>query len=130
MFWDRYVQLCNSKGLKPQPAGKLIGIESGTISLWKKNAEEGKLAYPKCDKLVLVADFFNCSTDYLLERTDVKEIGGPANAWLLSKEEMKLVECFRESNERKQMQLLGWASEFAEEAEKGTGETSADRLAR
>ena len=129
MFYERFVQLCEGKNLKVNPAGKKIGLSSGLLSKWKKEYEAGENPLPNGDKLIAIVDFFQCSADYILDRTDVFEVGGPANAWLFSKEEMKLVECFRESNERKQMQLLGLASGFAEEAEKGTGETSEDHFA-
>ncbi|GEM_PF-1572868 len=63
-YWERYENLCSSIGKKPSPAGKEIGVSSTTITKWKNGA------VPSGDVLIKVADYFNVSTDYLLDRTD------------------------------------------------------------
>ena len=45
------------------------GISTGNISDWKSGRSK-----PTAEALILVADFFNCSIDYLLGRTDNPEI--------------------------------------------------------
>lgn len=35
---------------------------------------EHKASYPSCDKIIRIADYFNCSVDYLLGRTDNPKI--------------------------------------------------------
>ena len=35
---------------------------------------EHKSAYPSCDKIARIADYLNCSVDYLLGRTDNPEV--------------------------------------------------------
>lgn len=69
MFWERFYNLCISMGTKPNPVGKKLGISSGVISKWKN---EGTL--PNGENLIKLADYLNCSVDYLLGRTDVVEI--------------------------------------------------------
>lgn len=64
MFWQRFYDLCNGIGSKPNPVGKRLGIASGSISAWKTGT------IPDRDALVKIADFFECSVDYLLGRTD------------------------------------------------------------
>lgn len=64
MFWDRFYNLCLKKGIKPNPLGKEIGISSGIITKWKSGA------IPNGENLIKIADYFDCSTDYLLGRTD------------------------------------------------------------
>lgn len=64
MFWQRFYDLCISVGSKPNPVGKKVGISSATITQWKQGA------IPAGDNLAKIADFFDCSIDYLLGRTD------------------------------------------------------------
>ena len=63
-YWERYENLCSSIGKKPNPVGKEIGVSSATITKWKNGA------VPNGEILLAVADYFNVSTDYLLDRTD------------------------------------------------------------
>lgn len=68
IFWDRFYQLCITKGTKPNPVAKEISIGSGTLTKWK----EGN-TYPNSEALIKIAKYFNCSTDYLLGLTDLSE---------------------------------------------------------
>ncbi|MDE5885911.1 MAG: helix-turn-helix domain-containing protein [Oscillospiraceae bacterium] len=63
MFWDIFENLCNNIGKKPSPVGKEIGVSATTISKWKAGA------VPNSEILLRVADYFDVSTDYLLDRT-------------------------------------------------------------
>ncbi len=65
MFWDRFYNLCLKHGTKPNPLGKEISISSGIITKWKN---ENTL--PNGETLIKIADYFDCSIDYLLERTN------------------------------------------------------------
>lgn len=65
MFWERFYKLCIQHGTKPNPVGKVIGISSGIITKWKTEA-----TLPSGDLLLKIADYFDCSIDYLLGRTD------------------------------------------------------------
>ena len=64
MFWNRFYSLCIQKGIKPNPLGSKIGISSGVITKWKNGA------IPNGDTLIKIADYLDCSVDYLLGRTD------------------------------------------------------------
>lgn len=66
IFWDRFYQLCITKGTKPNPVAKEINIGSGTLTKWK----EGHTS-PNSEALIKIAKYFNCSTDYLLGLTDL-----------------------------------------------------------
>lgn len=68
MFWERFYQLCISAGTKPNPVGKEIGVSSGVITKWKNGS------IPTADALVKIADYFDCSIDYLMGRTDSPEL--------------------------------------------------------
>ena len=45
------------------------GISSGNISDWLSGRSQ-----PKAEALIKLADFFDCSVDYLLGRTDKQEV--------------------------------------------------------
>lgn len=66
-FFDRYEKLCLAHGYKPgsEQAAQALGTNRGTISSWKANDRA-----PKGEYLVVIADVYGVSTDYLLGRTD------------------------------------------------------------
>lgn len=59
--------LCNINNITISALEKKIGIGNGTIRKWKN-------AVPSGDRLSKVADYFNVSVDFLLNRQRVKEI--------------------------------------------------------
>ena len=67
LFWERFTNLCNLQGLKPNPVATEIGIASGTLSKWK----EGK-TFPNGETLIKISKYFDCSIDYLLDISSVK----------------------------------------------------------
>ena len=69
MFWERFYDKCLEKGTKPNPVANEIGISSGILTKWKNNS-----TLPNGETLIKLADYFNCSVDYLLGRTDNPEI--------------------------------------------------------
>lgn len=54
------------RGLSQQALAKQIGVSQKAIDYWERNVNEPKASY-----IVLLADFFGVSADYLLCRTDV-----------------------------------------------------------
>ncbi len=68
MFWERFNKLCEAQSTKPNPVGAKIGISSGIITKWKSGS------IPNGENLIKLSDYFNCSIDYLLGRTDNPEI--------------------------------------------------------
>lgn len=69
LFWERFYQMCILKGTKPNPVAKEIGISSGIVTKWKT---VGTL--PNGETLIKIADYLDCSVDYLLGRTDKPEV--------------------------------------------------------
>jgi len=63
-FWEVFKELCDKSGKRPNPVGKEIGVSSATIAKWKAGS------VPNGETLVMIADYFGCSTDYLLGRVD------------------------------------------------------------
>lgn len=66
MFWERFFHLCEMNNKKPTPVGKEMGVSSGIISTWKK---EGHC--PSGEMLIKIADYFDCSIDYLVGRSNI-----------------------------------------------------------
>lgn len=62
---------------------KAVNVSQGNVSDWKNGR-----SFPKSDVLSRLADYFNVSTDYLLGRTDQKEMpsvgDGPLRSTLLN----------------------------------------------
>ena len=63
-FLDRFESLCKQKNLSHYQVAKQCKVGEAMISKWKK----GK--YPKCETLIVLAKFFDCSIDYLIGRSD------------------------------------------------------------
>lgn len=55
-------KLCGEKNTNPSRLETELGLGKGTIHKWAKS-------YPNTEKLLLVANYFNVSVDYLLGRT-------------------------------------------------------------
>lgn len=64
---ERIKLLCKQRGIYVKTLEERLDFPNNTIYQWKTRT-------PGTDKLEKVADYFNVSVDYLLGRTDVKEI--------------------------------------------------------
>lgn len=70
-FYETFITLCENIGKKPNSIGKELGIGSSVITQWKNGS------IPSTEKILLLADYFNVSADYLLGRTtSSSEISG------------------------------------------------------
>ena len=61
MFYDKYCELCKQRGISPSAAAIEMGINKGTVSIWKS-----KGTTPQTAILGKIADYFGVSVDYLL----------------------------------------------------------------
>lgn len=71
---ERVFTLLKDNHISQKQLSDAIGVSTGNISDWKS----GK-ASPKASALIRIADYFNVSVDYLLERTDVREMAGSSS---------------------------------------------------
>lgn len=71
MFWDNFYNACLAKNIKPSAVVQKLGLSGGSVTTWKKRP-------PSAETLLLLADYLDCSVDYLLGRTEVPKID-PAN---------------------------------------------------
>ena len=65
MFAERIKQLRNEFKLTQREFAGKFNISAGTIAMWETGKRE-----PDFKTLCKIADYFGCSTDYLLGRTD------------------------------------------------------------
>lgn len=68
VFWNRFYSLCVASGSKPNPVAEKLNISSGILTKWKNGS------IPSSDILLLVAEHFGVSVDYLLGRTEKPEL--------------------------------------------------------
>lgn len=61
MFYDRFKELCDRKGVSCNKAALEIGLSNATPTKWKKTG-----ATPVGDTLDRIAAYFGVTTDYLL----------------------------------------------------------------
>ena len=63
MFWIRLMDACNKIGLRPSGLAKILGFSNATATKWKSGS------IPGGEALIKIADYLDCSIDYLLGRT-------------------------------------------------------------
>jgi len=79
MFWDVFYKLCENNREKPAQVAKKINIPVGSLTAWKKGTE------PNTKALKKIADYFNTTIDYLLERKNTHEEKDPREIDLITK---------------------------------------------
>ena len=68
MFCDRLYHLCTKNNFKPNTVAKAIGLSTATATKWKNGS------VPNGEALSKIADYLDCSVDYLLGRTDTPQV--------------------------------------------------------
>lgn len=69
MFTERFKQLIQTKSLTPYRIAKETGISQGLMAEYNRGEK-----IPTVNNLVKIADYLDCSVDYLLGRTDDPEV--------------------------------------------------------
>lgn len=59
--------MCQENNKKITPVVLELGLSAGSIARWKKGT------VPDGNTICKIADYFNVSADYLLEKTDIKK---------------------------------------------------------
>lgn len=65
-FKDRLKKLRGYKGITQEELAKALDVPESTIRRYESEVE----GYPKIERLKVIADYFGCSIDYLVERTN------------------------------------------------------------
>ena len=60
--------MCTKNNFKPNTVAKAIGLSTATATKWKNGS------VPNGDALSKIADYLDCSVDYLLGRTDTPQV--------------------------------------------------------
>lgn len=68
MFWDRFVSDCERIGKRPNAVAKEIPVSSGILTKWKNGGT------PSTPLLYKIANYFEVSADYLLGKTDYRDV--------------------------------------------------------
>lgn len=71
-MYDRIWLLLMKHGMNKLDFSKKVGISSGNLSDWSTGRSN-----PSTKKIVQIADYFNVSTDWLLERDDRYPVANP-----------------------------------------------------
>lgn len=87
MFWQKFVSLCNAKGLSPNGVCSELGLSNATATKWKNGST------PRGSTLKKIADFFGVTTDDLLGNEKKEPAISPAPN--LSPEEALLLQQWR-----------------------------------
>lgn len=66
-LYKKIEDLCYEQGIHVKRLSEIVELGNGVIGKWKKSS-------PKIDNLTKVADYFGVSLDYLVGRTDVREV--------------------------------------------------------
>lgn len=69
MFTERFVDMLQTSNITAYKIAKDTGISQGLMGEYKKG-----IKLPTIQNLVKIADYLQCSVDYLLGRTDNPEV--------------------------------------------------------
>ncbi len=105
-FGARLRSLREDKGLSMQHVVDAIGVSNAAICKWENGEAE-----PLITNLYILAEFYNCSTDFLLCKTDDFDYPIPNDPMLCSitKDELILLNTYRKLSEEKQKLLRNTA---------------------
>lgn len=75
-MYDRFVQLLQEYNVTPYRVSKETGVGQSSLTDWKTGR-----ATPKTDKLQKIADYFNVSLDWLIGKSDFKNVEDAAKSY-------------------------------------------------
>ncbi len=61
--YKKFKELCDKKGVTAYQVSNASGVATSTLSMWK----QGRYI-PKVDKIQKIAEYFNVSIEYFLEK--------------------------------------------------------------
>ena len=97
-FYNRFIKLCNEKGIKPSPMLESIGIQKTAATNWKNRRSN-----PTSANLQKIADYFGVTVEYLKGETETKK---SPDEFQLTEDEMLLLKLFRQIPEERQRAFL------------------------
>ena len=74
MFYKRFIELCNSRGVTPSYVGLQVGVSKAAVSGWKNGSS------PRDTQIKKIADYFGVPVSYFSEDApEEKEIATALN---------------------------------------------------
>lgn len=81
MFYDRFIELCELKGVKPSAAAVAAGISKGTISVWKKKRLSSENVDPDQRIIEKLCAYFGVTETQLRGLNTHTSVKSPATAF-------------------------------------------------
>lgn len=100
MFYDKFLELCNKKGIKPTPAAVEAGISKSLVTKWRTE----KIETPSPEVLAKVAQYFGITIAELLGE-DVQKNISPGEL-IPTERESRILEALRSKTPAEQKALL------------------------
>lgn len=85
-FWERLKSLMDEKQITAKQITQELHISKNSFTYWKQNGN-----IPRGDILEALANYFECSIDYLLCKTDIKKEQTALNEQPVSENHKKLI---------------------------------------
>jgi transcriptional regulator with XRE-family HTH domain len=89
VFYDKYLELCKKKGVKPSPAATEAGISKSLVTKWKTNKTET----PSPEVLEQLSKYFHVPISELLGENEQKN-NAPSEE-TLTEDELRILLAFR-----------------------------------
>lgn len=96
-------KLRKNKKISQQKLAEIILVTQQSINKYENHDVE-----PSIDTLIKIADYFEVSVDYLIGRTDIKEMASTINMNNLNPSEIKIINKFRKlkNNQKESIENL------------------------
>jgi len=122
MFSKRFVELREERNLLQSDVAKIFNVEQPTVSQWENNKR-----IPDSSMIIIIANFFDVSTDYLLGRSDNRNPSNGLYTKTITDEdgysiEIKTEVPFNELPKEKQQDMIDVAMEKLFEVKKAIKE--------
>ena len=88
IYGQRIKELREERGISMKTLAKAIGVSDTAVCKWENQISEPKLSY-----ITKLADYFNCSADFLIGRAD--DLGNFSDNNKLSEKEKQLIRTFK-----------------------------------
>ena len=100
---EKIIGLIEEKKIQYKDFASNLGLAQNIISEWKN-----KRLKPSIEHIIKIADYFNVSTDYLLDRVDIPDFFPE-----YSKKEQSIIKSFRSLNEGGQEKVIDYIDDIA-----------------
>lgn len=104
-IYDKFVSLCEAKGVDEVTAYNEIPINKGTISLWRTAKKNGEAKIPSPKIAMKMSEYFQVPVSYILGESGQKEKPTLPEEGELDSDTMELLEAWNSSEEAKSFLL-------------------------